>query len=140
MQATINIVGNVGNVRTFDNKNDGKTVYFSVAVNQRIQKDDAKDFSPVWYNFRAINSFGSALAQHLAKGRLVSVVGTAPRIREYEVERAIEVPKVGDVKFKDKKTVVEYLVVDLRFMDAPPAQQQATKANVETLKGVLVSG
>ncbi|MGB4482948.1 MAG: hypothetical protein WBJ02_05925 [bacterium] len=47
MQASVSIVGNVGNVRVFDNENGGKTVYFSVAVNQRNGKAD----KPIWYNF-----------------------------------------------------------------------------------------
>lgn len=117
MQAVVNVVGNVGSVRVFDNEDGGKTVFFSVAVNQRQPKgENAAQLPPVWYSFRAINGLADALAQYLTKGRLVSVAGMSPRIREYETERTIKLNGTGTVKFKDKTQVVDYLVADLRFI------------------------
>lgn len=143
MQATISIVGNVGNVRVFDNENGGKTVYFSVAVNQRQPKNGGETTNkPMWYNFRAINGIGNALAQYLEKGRLVSVVGVSPRIREYEVERTIKLNNGDIVRFIDKQTSVDYLVADLRFIGGSRnsngnSQQQEIVGEIVSTGGIV---
>lgn len=134
---SIFVVGNVGNVRVFENSNGqgGKTVLFSVAVNTRTANKEEKS-PPVWYSFRAVGALAEVLSLYLTKGRLVAVVGSAPRVRSFEVERVISVPNIGNIKFKETRQDTEYLVTDLQFLDAPPATNGQTN---QVLVGELVT-
>jgi single-stranded DNA-binding protein len=116
----ISLVGNVGNVRVFTGEDGKKAVLFSVAVDQKAANGEKA--APIWYSFRAVNGLAETLSQYLTKGRLVYVAGTSPRIRQYEVERTLNVAGVGTVKFKDIRQEVEYLLTDFRFLDAPATQ------------------
>jgi len=119
---TIVVLGRVGNVRVFDGEDGRKTVVFGVAVDQprRGEQAEGEQKPPaVWTSFRAVNGTAEMLAQYLTKGRLVHVVGTSPRLRQYETLRTINIKGVGNVQFKDVQTAEEYIVVDFKFADAP---------------------
>lgn len=130
----ISLVGNVGNVRVFQGEDGRKTVVFSVAVDQKAAVADGGKQAPIWYSFRAVNGLADTLSQYLTKGRLVYVAGTSPRIRQFEVERQLNVPGVGLVKFKDVRQEVEYLLTDFRFLDAP-----ATQATPQVIEAQVVA-
>lgn len=137
----VSVLGRVGTIRVFENGEggprttaNGKVVTFGVAVDQRRQQQEGQQdpLPPVWYNFRAFGPLADILAQHLQKGRLVYVSGAAPRVRAYQVERQIQIPNVGAVKFTDTQTVIEYAVRDFSFADAPTGVLVGTIVGADT--------
>ena len=135
--AVITVVGHVGFIRTFENDDNRKTVCFSVAVDQCRNGQQDEKAPPVWYVFRAVNGTAEVLSQYLQKGRLIHVAGVSPRVRSYEIERTLSIKDIGNVAFKDTRQEVEYLAVDVRFLDAPPATNKV--ADGELIQAELVA-